>query len=380
MMFSAPARRYQLHSGWRVAPLCFCLLLGFYTPQSQAQWLPPPLREGGGKFRASGYLQLRYTAFEGAEDLWALQRLKLMLGGDISRDWQWYAQAVFKDGNNAPNDGRVYFQDGWLRFQRYRKVQFVFGQMKPSFGRERFTPDFEIYTINRSVVVRSLIPNGEFPGSFARDIGAQVDGALGRNLRYAIGVFNGSGANRPIHGIGPMVASRITFDAISKSRILGRDFRLNVGAAISIRNAKDLPFGTRGCPDTRGQLEHFRGLERREGLEAGVDWGDVSFRGEYMRADFEFADGSTRISADGYYVELGKSFGRNWQAVAKLEEFDPNVRFENDKDLRWFTLGCNYYIRGDHRWKLMANYVLRQERVSIPNNNIALVQFQWFFL
>jgi phosphate-selective porin len=330
--------------------------------------------------RASGYLQLRYTALEGAEDLWALRRFKMMLGGDINRDWQWFAQALFKDGNKAPNDGRVYFQEGWLRFQRSRKVQFVFGRMKPSFGRERFTPDFELYTINRSAVVRTLIPNGEFTDSSARDIGVQVDGTLPCNFRYAVGVFDGSGANRPVHGIGPMVASRVTIDAIPKRRVLGRDLHLNVGAAISVRNAKDLPFGTMGGPDTRRRLEHFRGLERRGGLETGADWGDVSFRGEYIRASFDFADGSTPISADGYYIEFGKFFGRRWQAVAKLEEFDPNVRIDNDKDLRWLTLGCNYYVRGDHRLKLMANYVFRWERVGAYSNDMLMIQFQWFFL
>jgi phosphate-selective porin len=109
----------------------------------------------------SAFIQLRYTAFDEAEDQFALRRLKLMLGGDLNHDWQWFGQVFFKDGNDAPNDGRVYFQEGWVRFQRFRAVQFVAGQMKPTFSRERFTPDFELYTIERSLVVRTLVPNGD---------------------------------------------------------------------------------------------------------------------------------------------------------------------------------------------------------------------------
>ncbi len=365
---------------WHLAPIGFWLLVGVCLPPGRAQWLPPPLREGAGTLRASGYVQLRYTAVDDAEDLWALRRLKLMLGGDMNRDWQWFAQVFFKDGNRAPNDGRVYFQEGWLRYRRSSKVQFVIGQMKPSFGRERFTPDFELYTINRSVVVSTLIPDGEFSDSFARDLGVQVDGKLGRSFRYAAGVFDGSGANRSIHGIGPMITSRVTVDAIPERRVFGRDFRLNVGAAVSVRNAKDLPFGVMGCPETRAQLQHFRGQDRRGGLEAGADWDDLSLRAEYILANFDFADGSPAISAGGYYLELGKYAGRKWQAVLKFEEFDPNSLVENDRDIRWLTLGWNYYIRGDHRLKLMANYVFRWEQVHERPNDMVLLQFQWIFL
>lgn len=79
-------------------------------------------------------------------------------------------------------------------------------------------------------------------------------------------------------------------------------------------------------------------------------------------------------------MELGKYAGRKWQAVLKFEEFDPNSLVENDRDIRWLTLGWNYYIRGDHRLKLMANYVFRWEQVHERPNDMVLLQFQWIFL
>ena len=68
-----------------------------------------------------------------------------------------------------------------------------------------------------------------------------------------------------------------------------------------------------------------------------------------------------------------------WQAAAKLEQFDPNRQVVNHKDLRWLTLGVNYYLRGN-RLKLMADYVFRWERVDSRPNNAVLLQLQWFFL
>jgi len=49
-----------------------------------AQQFPPPLREGTGLVRWSGYVQFRYTGIDNDEDLFALRRLKLMVGGNRS--------------------------------------------------------------------------------------------------------------------------------------------------------------------------------------------------------------------------------------------------------------------------------------------------------
>jgi len=298
----------------------------------------------------------------------------------LGHDWQWYAQAFFKEGNHSPTDGRVYFQEGWLRFRRYRTVQFVFGQFKPSFGRERFTPDFELYTIARSLVVRTLIPNGEFPESFSRDIGLQVDGMFRRSLKYAAGLFAGSGANRPIRGLAPMFTTRVTEDFCRRYPLAGRPLRLSAGAAFSIRNAKNLRFGTRGAARTRRLLEHFTGTDRRAGFEAAADWSGWSLRAESISARFEPRNPrAVDVNAAGYYVQGAKFIARRWQVVGKWEEFDPNKSVTNSRDVRWLTLGLNYRIRGD-RLKLMADYVFRWERTEAVPNNAVLVQFQWFFL
>jgi hypothetical protein len=127
--------------------------------------------------------------------------VKLMAGGNVTPGIEWYAQALYKDGNDSPTDGRIYFQEGWLRFRLRKEVQLVAGQFKPPFGRERFTPDFMILTIDRSLVTDTLTPDGPYLDSFYRDRGVQLDGELQPGLRYAAGVFDGRGANHQFHGI-----------------------------------------------------------------------------------------------------------------------------------------------------------------------------------
>lgn len=359
----------------------FALLVWLATaPPIGAQFLPPPLQAKQGRIRAAGYVQVLYEGMDDAEDILALRRSKLMIGGDLSPRWQWFAQGFFQAGMPGRTDGRFYFQEGWLRWRAREAAELVLGQFKPSMGRERFTPDFRMYTIDRSVVVRTLIPNGEFPEAFTRDYGIQFDGTIHGCWRYAAGLLAGNGANRRWHGISPMFATRSTIDLGQSASWRGRPVRATAGGSFSLRRAKDLPFGTRGAPATRSALQHFFGTDRRWGLEAALDWDAWSLVSEYIRADFLFrSTAQPAITASGYYVQLARYLAPKWQVALKWETFDPNHSLKNDRDLRWLTLGVNYYIRAN-RLKIMANYVLRRERVDERPNNVFQIQFQWFFI
>jgi hypothetical protein len=345
---------------------------------SNAQVLPPPLRDSTTKLRWSSYVQLRYSGIEAEEDLFALRRLKLMVGGNLTPKVQWYAQGLYKDGNRSPTDGRVYFQEAWLRFAYRKQIQFVVGQFKPPFGRERFTPDFEIYTMDRSLVTDALTPDGPYIDSFYRDRGIQVDGELPRRFRYAVGVFDGRGANHQFRGIGPMVVSQLLQQAVRERVLLGRPFTLQLGGAAGFRRGGDLPFRPCCAGQAAEGIEHFRGADQRWGVEFSADWGDLQIRAEAIHAHLSYANGlGSDFTANGWYTQAAKRFVRKWQAVFKYEEFDPDRRVINSKDVRQATLGLNYYLH-QNRAKLMAGYVLRHERLHPAANNIFQAQLQYF--
>lgn len=362
-------------------PLSLGLLLGvllFMTSGAMAQSFPPPLRDLSQRFAWSGYVQLRYTAQESSDDLFGLRRFKLMVGGHLARNVYWYAQGLFKDGNGSPTDGRVYFQEAWLRFAFRKEVQLVVGQFKPPFGRERFTPDFLIFTIDRSLVTDALTPDGPYVDSFYRDRGVQVDGELPKRFRYAAAVFDGRGANHQFHGIGPMIVGQMLNDAVKNRQIRGRPLSVRVGAASAFRWGRDLPFRPCCSRVPWNGLAHFHGADRRWNVEFSADWGKSSLRAEYMRAQYRSAaDAALSFTASGWYVQIAQFLAPKWQVVAKFERLDPNERLDNSRDVHQATLGVNYYLR-ENRVKVMAGYVFRQETSQPTANNLIQVQLQYF--
>ena len=343
-----------------------------------AQMHPPPLRGETSRIRWSSYVQLRYTGIADGPDLFGLRRLKLMVGGDLNPKIQWYAQGLFKEGNDSPTDGGVHFQEAWLRFAFRKEIQLVAGQFKPAFGRERFTPDFEIYTMDRALVTDALTPDGPYIDSFYRDRGVQIDGELPRAFRYAVGVFDGRGANHRLRGIGPMVVSQLLHQPLRGRLWRGKPLTMQYGLSTAFRWGDDLPFRSCCAGDWAANLERFRGADKRWGLEYSADWGNVSLRAEVMRAYMDFREGTELdFASSGWYLQAAKFIGAKFQAVAKVEAFDPNGRVTNRRDVRQTTLGVNYYIL-QHRAKIMTSFVMASERVDPVSNNLFQLQFQFF--
>jgi phosphate-selective porin len=299
-----------------------------------------------------------------------------MAGGNLTPRVQWYAQGCSKTERSA-TDGRAYFQEAWLRFAWRKEVQFAAGQFKPPFGRERFTPDFEILTMDRSLVTDALPPDGPYVDSFYRDRGVQVDGEPHPAFRYAAGVFDGRGAQHGFHGIGPLLVGQALVRPLRGRIAAGQALSLQFGGAYAARWATDLPFRP-CCAALEAELSHFTGADRRWQAELSADWGDASLRAEYMRASLRFADALTPgFPASGYYVQVSKFLAPRWQAVVKHEAFDPNSHIKNRKDVWQTTAGLNYYLR-QNRAKVMAGYVHRGERAAGVANDLIQVQLQVF--
>jgi len=364
--------------GWSAARIAGVMLWLAGTPPLVAQQFPPPLRNSTSAFRWSSYVQFRYTNIENAEDLYALRRLKLMMGGNLTPRIQWYAQGLFKDGNQSPTDGRVYFQEAWRRFEITKRASLVIGQFKPPFGRERFTPDFLIPTIDRSLVTDALPPDGPYVDSFYRDRGIQLDGEARPGLRYALAAFDGRGANHQFHGVGPLLAGQLTHDALHAQAFAGHPLNVRAGASASFRWGRDLPFRPCCAGDLAAAVQHFRGTDRRWNTELSIDWAGALVRAEYMRATLCFdSPGARNLTAAGWYLLGAKHISSRWQLVAKYERFDPDRFVVSSSDARQTTLGLNYYFR-ENRCKLMAGYVIRQELVRPTSNDLFQLQLQYF--
>ncbi|MCL5005314.1 MAG: OprO/OprP family phosphate-selective porin [Acidobacteria bacterium] len=355
-----------------------CLLLPAYLP-GQEHPAPPNDEQTQKRFEWSSYMQLRYTGVEDGQDLYALRRFKVMFSGHLKPEVEYFVQGIFKDGNRSDTDGRPYLQEAWVRYTAWKYGHLTIGQFKPPFGMERMTRDWELVSIDRAQATDHLIPDGQLGDSFGRDRGLQLDAWLAANrFYYAAAVFDGNGANMSFKGNGPLVVGRIVGVLYRAPTQSSRHDRISLGGAVSTRKDHRQDF-TATLPGTAALgYAQFSGRDTRLNLEASADFSPLSLSGEYFYAFFDPNRAPlVEVRASGFYVQGAYRFWRKLQAVAKREGFNPNRAVRSRNDLRWNTMGLNWFIRGN-RVRISADYVFKHEaRDSFPNNAL-LLQFQLF--
>jgi hypothetical protein len=197
-------------------------------------------------------------------------------------------------------------------------------------------------------------------------------------LYYAAGVFSGNGANISFQGNGPLVIGRLVGVLYDSSPHSGKQDRITVGGAVSTRKDRQQDFAAT-LPGTAALgYAQFSGRDTRLNLQASADFRAVSLRSEYFYAWFDPNRAPlVAVSASGFYVQWALRFCHKFQGVAKYEGFNPDRAVRDRFDLRWTTLGLNWFIR-QNRIRLGVDYVFKQEaRDSFPNNSV-LAQFQYF--
>jgi phosphate-selective porin len=348
-------------TGLRAAAVVLTLLC---ARPSLAQAAPRPLK-------VEGYLQLRYTSDDAAGEYGSLRRAKAMVTWDPGPRWRIYGQWLYKDGNRASNDARLWVQELWVR-RRMGSGWLSLGQMKPPFGMERFTSDAALDTIDRTQPTDKLIPNGGLPRSFARDIGLQWEGGEpSRGLAFALGIFKGDGAlPEPYHGNGPLAACR----AVYRWRFSRADW-VQLGAAASTRRDRDIDFSSALSGTKSLGTGHFRGRDTRWGMEFGANAGRFRFRSEYLSVGLSGSGGSPDLTATGWYAQATCVLSGRWEAVAKYEALDPNTQVVDRYDLGWTTLGVNWFLHGNKE-KVQADYVFKHARGGGGRDGTLLVQYQ----
>ena len=350
--------------GWRRA--IGMVLFGLLMMGSLGEAAPAPSVEA--------YLQSRLTASQSSAPSLSLRRLKLVLDGGIGST-QYYLQALYKDGNHSATDGQFWVQEAWLRWP-VAGGHLTVGQFKPPFGLERFTPDWNLDTIDRSLATDALIPNGKLDSGrgYARDRGVQWDSRLGGKRTWlAVGLFAGQGATTRQDRIDPLLASRMTWTAVA-----GRHARWTVGGAVSTRDGHDLDFSA-ALPGTRNLgYNHFNGRDTRWNLETSADTGDWHLRGEYFRAAFDASGGIPSLQASGYYLQCTYRARPRLLLTLKHEAIDPRLGVVDRNDVQVTTLGLTYLL-DRHRGRLQANHLWRADSGPGQADDLWVAQFQQFF-
>jgi len=190
-----------------VGPCCALLLL--LPRHVAAQDVKPAGTEA--TLTVGGLVQVQLEAGDRGDSRWAngndrflLRRARLSGSGRFLADFDFRVELDLA-GTLANTTGlRAQLTDGYVTWTRFPAANVRTGQFKTPFGFEQLYPDPRLITLERSLVNDRLTLN--------RQLGAQVAGDfLDKRLTYAVGEFNGNGANNDFNDNEKFVlAGRVT--------------------------------------------------------------------------------------------------------------------------------------------------------------------------
>ncbi|HXO19244.1 MAG TPA: porin [Thermoanaerobaculia bacterium] len=316
-----------------------------------------------------GLIQAQLEAGDRGDSRWAngndrflLRRARLNGTGRFLQDFDFRVE-IDLAGTLANTTGlRAQLTDGYINWNRYSMANVRVGQFKTPFGFEQLYSDPRLITMERSLVNDRLTLN--------RQLGAQASGdLLDKRLSYAVGEFNGNGANNNFNDNEKFALVGRLSGIPWQGEVAGQKASWSLGADAfgSEDTGLALPdLGLDSTPATKDLDNLFTGKRRGSGFDSQVHAGPLDFWVEYLATRFEPTDRLpfASFNASGWYAQASWIFcGGHLQAVAKAESFDPDDRVSGDA-VTTQTYGLNYLIKG-HDLKLMLDYL----RTDLGSNN-----------
>lgn len=312
-------------------------------PPPPAQLITYPLSLASGKFKLSGYAQVRYQYFTDTlvSNGFDVRRARVTLAGSPFKNFDYKLQADF-----APTT-RVMDVTAAYTFNTYIKI--VAGQQKIPFSLENLISSPLMESINRSQVVEALVSRsrdvistqGAVVGNNnGRDIGALLTGVIktqGENARplveYSGGLFSGNGINKADNNRELDFSGRVIAYPIKQISIGGSYYN---GSATY---GKDV-----SKPKNRDRF----------GFEVYYNSPRITVKSEFIQG----VDSAT--TRNGYYVQLaGFILPEKFQAVLKYDSYDSNIDKDGDQSTI-YTFGLNW-LWGKYA-KIQAAYDYRKEQ------------------
>jgi phosphate-selective porin len=240
-------------------------------------------------------------------------------------------------------------QDAFITLSYWKRVNINVGQFKIPLSLEGLQSSANLDT-ERALFASDRSRGGTFGD--VRDLGLMLYGPLTKRIDYQIGVFNGSGENQN------------DVDKHDQKVVAGR-------LVVRPSFIKGLQLGGSGVWGNGQRADRPR--RDRLGAEAFFAHGHVSFKGELMTG----SDGP--IHRRGYYGHFGYHFAPKFQAVFRLDTWDPDISKETttaSATERDYVAGFNYFIR-ERYFKLQFNY-LRKTYANhlLPSRNVLLLSLQ----
>jgi phosphate-selective porin len=271
---------------------------------------------------------------------------------------------------------RAQLTDAYVGWTKRPALQVRAGQFKTPFGHEQLLSDLRMTTMERSLGSDRLTPG--------RQLGVEAHGdLLGKRLAYALGAFNGSGANTTANADGEMLVAGRVSGTPWKGTLAGSEASLSAGLGAFASDENGLSqaaeFGFDSTPDSPVADNLLAGRRRGTGGDVQLTAGRLEVLAEALLLRFEPDAGvpARSFEASSVYVQVAyEVLPKRLQLFAKVDRFDPNRDRDADATTT-LSAGGSWFLRG-HDLKLQANY-LGSDVPGLPRQHKVLARIQAAF-
>src|SRR5437764_5057643 len=304
------------------------------------------------KLVLGGFIQVNFEAgdvlaFQGnfgqtaLKDRFRLRRARIGMTGDFAENFDFKIEGDFEQNDGTSPSNRVDFSgtDIFVNWHQFPWAQIKVGQWKAPFGFEQLTPDYALYTIERTLPTGAITPD--------RQIGAQLWGKPFANiwpeqkdlLTYYVGIFNGNGRNINNNDNNNFMYVGRLESTLFKD-VFGKGSFLKLGA--DVLNSRD-DKGTNISPslnllvNSDGSLSPFvlPGADERTAwsVDGWLKLGPFDLIGEYLQEHVQgrtvngMPPGFANFTTDGFYVTGGYFLiPKKLQAVVQWQYLNPGQK------------------------------------------------------
>ena len=201
-----------------------------------------------------------------------------------------------------------------------------------------------------------------------RDVGITVFGSLWEGMvKYYAGIYNGTGDyfrgslnyeddEDFLRIMGDYAyALRAVVNPLGDFPDTESDFsgevKVSIGASLSFN---DIAVG-----------QNWHNRYTVYGVDGVIRGYGLSITGEWIKSVQENKFYSTlmeKTDRDGFFVQAGYFVYPDYiEAVYRYEQFDDNSHLQDNGDIKYHTIGLNYYVKQNNNFKVQVNYIIRGE-------------------
>jgi phosphate-selective porin OprO and OprP len=314
--------------------------------------------------------------FSNDNDRFYLRRARLNATGKFLEEFDFRLEGEFAGTLTNTSALRAQLTDAYVTWNRNPAANVRFGQFKTPYGFEQLYSDPRLFALERSLANDRL--------TLSRQMGVQVGGdLLEKRLSYAVGTFNGNGANNNFNDDDRFLTAGRISGIPWQGKVLGKSGSWGVGGGFFSSNDSSVSpgteFGFDSTPATADRDGIFAGKRHGYGLDSQLKWGPVELWAEMLDTRWEpdSARPLSEVESKGWYAQgTVYAIPDKLQFLVKLESFDPRREIANDTT-EIGTAGVSWYLKG-HDLKLALNY-LRVRIDGQDDQDKVLTRFQVIF-